>query len=52
MIEIEGGAVTGTMSRRALRLILEWYDRHRDELQANWERARNREPLEPIEPLP
>ena len=41
----------GKLPRRALGLILEWAVLHRDELRADWERARNEETLEPIEPL-
>lgn len=52
MVEIGSGLVTGTMSRRALRLVFEWAEAHEAELQANWERARERKPLQPIEPLP
>lgn len=50
-IEIETGIVTGRMSKRALRLVLEWYDLHRDELWADWQRAIRKEPLDPIAPL-
>jgi len=38
-------------SRTALRLIREWAEIHRAELEANWERARARTPLERIAPL-
>jgi hypothetical protein len=37
---------------RALRLVREWTSMHRDELNANWDLARDREPLAEIEPLP
>jgi len=50
-IEIETGVVTGSMSKRALRLVLEWYDLHRDELLADWQRAIRKEQLTPIAPL-
>jgi hypothetical protein len=50
-IEIENGTVTGTLPMRALRLVFEWQDLHKDELQANWIRARKRVSLLPIEPL-
>jgi hypothetical protein len=50
-VEIESGHVTGTFPARALRLVLEWASLHRQELLANWERARRREPLTKIEPL-
>jgi hypothetical protein len=39
------------MPPRALRFIREWAELHRDELMANWNRARDRQPLEEIEPL-
>ena len=51
-VEIASGLVTGRMSRRALRLIWSWLDEHRDEVMENWERARARQPLKPVEPLP
>jgi hypothetical protein len=50
-VEIESGHVRGTFPARALRLVLEWASLHREELLANWERARRREPLTKIEPL-
>jgi hypothetical protein len=52
LVEIDSGLVRGIMSKRALRLVLEWTDAHHAELVANWERARQRRPLEPIDPLP
>jgi hypothetical protein len=51
IVEIESGLVTGVMSRRALGLIFEWFERHQPALQENWERARAGQPLEPIPPL-
>jgi len=41
----------GKLPRRALAMVLEWAALHRAELQANWERAREGQPLEKIEPL-
>ncbi len=41
----------GSLPRRALALVLEWADLRRLELQADWERARNREALAYIDPL-
>lgn len=51
IIEIEKGIVRGQMSERALRLIFEWLDIHRDELMLAWNNAKNG--IEPgkIEPL-
>jgi hypothetical protein len=51
-IEIETGIVQGRMSRRALNLLFDWLDEHREELLANWERAENHQPLDSISPLP
>ena len=51
-VDIQTGQVTGTMSRRALQIIFDWLDHHQSELMANWERARQHEPLENIQPLP
>jgi hypothetical protein len=42
----------GSLPRRAQRLVAEWSELHRDELLANWQRARDEQPLENIEPLP
>jgi len=41
----------GELPRRALAMVLEWATLHRSELQSNWERAREGEPLRKIEPL-
>ncbi|HFQ94190.1 MAG TPA: DUF4160 domain-containing protein [Anaerolineae bacterium] len=50
-IEIKTGMVTGKMSRRALNMLFDWLDAHRDELMENWELARRGEPLQKIPPL-
>lgn len=41
----------GKLPNRVLGLVLEWAALHRDELRADWERARKEQPLEPIQPL-
>jgi hypothetical protein len=41
----------GDLPRRALALVLEWAHLHRQELLANWTRARERQNLLPVEPL-
>jgi len=51
IVEIETGLVEGRMSKRALRMVLEWADLHQAELQENWERARQRQSLNAIAPL-
>lgn len=50
-VDIQTGAVTGKMPRRALNLIWTWLDEHQAELLENWERARQRQALRQIEPL-
>jgi hypothetical protein len=42
----------GKLPVRALRLVREWAELHRDELDANWGRAREHEALDTIAPLP
>ena len=44
--------LAGSLPDRALRLVREWGELHRDEIAANWRRAREDEPLEAIAPLP
>lgn len=39
------------MPGRAIKLILEWLDLHRDELLDNWQRSQNGKLLIKIEPL-
>lgn len=52
LIEIETLAVLrGDLPRRALALVLEWAALHRQELRADWDRARLGTPLQPIAPL-
>jgi uncharacterized protein DUF4160 len=51
-VDLEGKVIAGSLPRRALSLVAEWAQLHRDELHANWERARRDETLEKIDPLP
>jgi hypothetical protein len=46
-----GAVLDGRLPPRALRLVREWEAMHRDELMANWKRARMSKPLRPIDPL-
>ena len=50
--DFDGELIAGSLPRRALALVADWARLHQDELEANWERARRDEPLEPIDPLP
>lgn len=51
IITLQDGIVTGSFPRRALKLVYEWLDLHKDELMSNWERLTNSEKPEKIEPL-
>jgi hypothetical protein len=52
VIEIETlRACRGRLSRRAMSLILEWSNEHREELMENWRLAEAHEPLVAIRPL-
>ena len=42
----------GSLPPRALRLVREWAELHRSELEGNWELAQALEPLVAIAPLP
>lgn len=50
-IQIETGMIEGRMSKRALRMVLEWFDKHQQRLLENWERAKRRQALVKIPPL-
>jgi Domain of unknown function (DUF4160) len=51
-IDIEDlSLIVGRLPHRATRLVVEWARRHQVELMKNWERARNHQPLTPIQPL-
>ena len=51
IIEIESGIVKAEISERALRLIFEWLDLHREDLKLAWDKAKNGEQPDKIEPL-
>ena len=46
-----GAPIRGSLSLRAMRLVREWTDEHRDELEANFERVVADKAPFPIEPL-
>ncbi len=48
---LNGEMLSGKLSGRAYRLILEWLALHREDLMENWERARRHETVEWIEGL-
>ena len=45
------GVIRGELPSRALQLVKEWARLHRTELQDDWRRARQSQPLQPIDPL-
>ena len=51
IVDIKSGVVTGQMPGRAIRMILEWLDIHRDELITNWEKVHNGVLPDKIAPL-
>jgi Domain of unknown function (DUF4160) len=50
-VTVDEGGVTGEFPRRALRLVLEWYELHKPELQKDWLLAKEGKPLKSIPPL-
>lgn len=50
-IDIENGIVRGEIPRRALKLIYDWLDLHKEDLMENWRLIEQRKPLNKIEPL-
>lgn len=51
IITIEDGIVKGELPRRALNLVFEWLDLHKDELMENWRLLTSFELPKPIKPL-
>jgi len=49
-VEIGSGMVSGRFPRRPLAFLLEWWDYSREDLRANWDRARLGIPVVPIAP--
>jgi hypothetical protein len=45
------GVIAGKLSPRATGMVMEWASQHQVELQHIWEKARNFEPLDRIDPL-
>ena len=51
MVDIETGIVKGQFPKRALRLVLEWYELHQEELMDNWKLAKQSKKIKKIQPL-
>ena len=43
-----GDVLEGDLPRRAVRLVVEWWQNHQNELLENWNRARAGQPLDEI----
>jgi hypothetical protein len=50
-VGINTGVVDGRFPRRALNAVMEWYEIHRVELLADWDLAKQHQPLQKIPPL-
>jgi hypothetical protein len=51
-VAVDGTVLAGSLEPRALQFVREWAGLHRQEILANWDRARKSEPLIDIPPLP
>jgi hypothetical protein len=51
IVTIEDGIVTGKMPKRALKMIFEWLEIHKEELFETWRKAQKGETLTCIKPL-
>jgi hypothetical protein len=50
-VEIETGIINGSMQSRALALVQEWRELHKEELIREWQLAEQKKALFPIKPL-
>jgi hypothetical protein len=51
IVTIPDGIVKGEMPQRALKMIFDWLEIHREELMIDWELSQKGEKLNKIEPL-
>lgn len=51
VVEIRTGNVSGSMSNRAIKLIHEWRELHKDDLLRDWELSEQKKALFAIDPL-
>ena len=51
IIHIDSGIIKGEMPRRALNLVYDWLDLHKDELIDNWKLIQESGEFKKIEPL-
>lgn len=51
IVNILNGVIEGKFPKRALRLVLEWYELHKSELMEDWELCKRQEQPKTIAPL-
>jgi hypothetical protein len=51
IVEIKSASITGRMPARAVSMVQEWRELHKDELMENWRLAEHNRALKRIEPL-
>lgn len=51
LLSFNGELIEGELPRRAMMFVKEWLMLHQSELEENWQRAQNGQPLLTIEPL-
>lgn len=51
VVNLDDELIKGFMIKRALNLIFEWMDTHKEELRMNWEKCKKRVKPDKIEPL-
>ena len=51
IVHINSGVIEGRFPKRALKLVMEWYEIHKDELLEDWKICEKRGNPNPISPL-
>ena len=51
IVEINSGIVEGKFPKRALNMVMEWYEIHKDDLMQDWELIRTTGDFNKIQPL-
>jgi hypothetical protein len=51
LFDFNGNIIDGELPKRASKFVQEWISFHKEDLEENWEHARNGEPLNYIAPL-
>jgi len=51
VVELNSGVVEGKFPKRALALVMEWYELHKNELMVDWEMIKTSGEFKKIKPL-